>query len=250
MKKTEKNIKSIAFIVVGAVLLISYVMVIGNHQTLFLRVNKYKILLNNSEGLFIGGYAAVNGLRSGNITRIKLEGEKVLVTIAVKKKYANFINQSSVAYVKGAGILGDKYIYIETKGEAPILPKDSFIKTREEYKDIGADILSDVQKLVNEVNLFITQLNESGDKNVAKELRDISHKIQLLLSDKNSQNIQKILIHLGSILKKIDSGQGTVGALINNQELHNKAVSFLGEESYSNMFKLLFRKKKPQESEN
>jgi len=61
---------------------------------------------------------------------------KVLVTIAVKKKYANFINQSSVAYVKGAGILGDKYIYIETKGEAPILPKDSFIKTREEYKDM------------------------------------------------------------------------------------------------------------------
>ena len=249
-KKIERNIKSIAFIVVGSVLLISYMMVIGNYQTILFRVNKYKILLNNSEGLFNSGYAAVNGLRAGNITDITLEGDKVLVTIAIKKKYAHFINQSSLAYVKGSGVLGDKYIYIETKEEAPILPNHSFIKTKDD-SDIGSDIASDIQKLVHEVNLFVQELNKEGEQNLAQELKNISNQIQTLLSDKNNQSIQKILTHFGSILQKIDNGQGTLGALINNQELHNKAVSFLGQDSYSNIMKLLLRrKKKPQENEN
>ena len=244
MKKSlEKNVKSFFFIFTGLVLLTSYLMVIGNYQTLLLRTHKYKIILNSSEGLFVSSYASINGLRAGSVSQIELEGDKVVLTLAIKKQFTKFINQSSIASIKGAGILGDKYIYIETREEAPILPKGSFIKTNSEWSEINENILATVQEVVNEINVFLKELNQQeGDESVAKEIRAVAQQMNQLLSDQNNQNVQNILKYLGSILKKIDNGQGTLGALINNRELHNNAVSFLGQESYSNIIKLLFRK--------
>lgn len=258
-KSKKKYFKASVFVVAGAVLLISYLVVISGHQSFFLRVNNYKIILENAGGLFIGSYVTINGMRAGNVNNISLEEGKVLVRLGIRKRFSNFINQSSTAVPKTKGILGDKYVAIYTTADAPALPNGSFINTDfEENKKSAAqkeDLLDNVSLLIQEMTVFVSQLNKGEDKNFAKELTRISQQTQKLLSDKNNNNVKEILIHLKSILKKIDKGDGTLGAIVNDRELHEKAISFLGAKPYSNILKYIFsnsssKKKSKNEDED
>ena len=242
-KKAVKNLKAGAFIFIGLTLLISYLVVIGGYQSVFMRINRYNIMLENAGGLFQGSYVTINGMRVGNVYSIILEDDKVLVSIGVKKRFTKFVNQSSIAVVKTRGLLGDKYVSIDTKGEAPVLPEGSFIKTEYLERQGGSkeeDLLESAAILVKEASSFISRLNQGGDKHLAEELRSISQKTQKLLSEDNSKNVQDILTHLKSILKKVDEGQGTLGAIVNERTLHKQALGFLGGKPYKGVLNYIF----------
>ena len=252
-KKTVKNLKAGVFIFIGLALLISYLVVIGGYQSLFMSINKYNLMLKNAGGLFQGSYVTINGMRVGNVYSITLEDDKVLVSIGVKKRFEKFVNQSSIAKVKTKGLLGDKYVSIDTKTTAPVLPKGSFIKTEYlegESNSKEEDLLESVTTLVKEASSFISHLNQEGEQHLAEELRAISQKTQKLLSEDNSKNVTDILIHLKSILKKIDEGQGTLGAVVNERTLHKRALGFLGGKPYKGVLNYIFRGSSKKSSSN
>ena len=59
--------------------------------------------------------------------------------------------------------------------------------------------------------------------------------------DAQSNQIKTALIKLNSILEKVDRGDGTLGALINDPVLHQQLKSLLGANQKSQGFKNLIR---------
>ena len=54
--------------------------------------------------------------------------------------------------------------------------------------------------------------------------------------------LTKSLVHLSSILEKVDSGQGTLGGLINDPSIHSRLKEMIGANKRSSEMSGLVRK--------
>ena len=245
-KKIWMQVKIAVFISFGLILLSSYLIVIGNYQSIFTRANAYDISVNNAKGLFKGTSVTINGLKAGRIHQIQLQENQIIVTIKIEKKISYMINSSSTASLNTEGLLGDRYVAIDTSdSKADPLPADSRIPLHE--NESTSNVLSGDSELVTGVTQFFKEagdllktLNESEDENLAENLREISKQAKKFLSEDKSKDLKYILKHTRSILRKIDKGQGSLGALVNERSLHNRAVTFLGGKPYKMLLKNIF----------
>ena len=249
-KKLIINLKAGSFILFGLTLLVSYLVVIGNYQSLFSSSNKYTITLDNSQGLFKGSSVTINGLKVGSVYYIELQSTRVLVHLQIKKNFSTMVNQSSTASLQTEGMLGDKYIAIHTSDDsAPAIPTGSSIQTKDS-KNISnlligeGALVENISKFFKEAATLVESLNTKEDKgNLAENLKNVSQGAEKIFSKENSQEVKAILRHTKSILRKIDKGEGSLGAVVNDRSLHDKALTFLGGKPYKVFLKSIFNKR-------
>ena len=246
-KKWIMKLKVSAFIFTGLVLLGTFLIVIGNHQSIFTPTNEYSILIDNARGIYKGSRVTLNGMRAGHARKVHFEGDQIQITFSIRKNLVHMINASSIVKLKTEGVLGDRYIAVETLKEAPQLPSGSLIPIEKETSFLqmlekSGNLTEHLSVLLKEAGILLAKINtnEKGDLGFLQELDTISKQAQKLLSDENNKELKEILKHAKSILRKIDHGDGTLGSLVNDQTLHKKAVSFLGEKAYTKIFKSIF----------
>ncbi len=238
MSRRKKSIKLKVgvFVLIGASFLFTYIILLGENQTLFNLTSKYKVKFTQTDGLFTGSVVTVNGVPAGNVVAINFihETGNVQAVISVLRKFTSVITDQSEAALATKGFLGDKYIAITTRGhKGQKLPGGSYIPTRSAggmldflgNKKIG-DKVADV---LDELLVVIKSLN--SEKTVKKASK-ATNNIYNMFSESKSQEVSQILKRLNSILTKIDEGEGTAGALINNKNLYNRILSLLGQRPY------------------
>ena len=247
MSKKAK-IKTWLFLFIGLFLLTVFTLIVGNNQNLFYPTKDYKARFNDIQGLFEGSVVTVNGIRAGNIKNMEFNENNIIVTFGIRKKYVQYINQSSKAYIKTQGLVGDKYIAIQTVESAPPLNPDDFIQAESNqmlslFSEQG-ELSQNISLFFKEAAVFLSKINQGEDQNFLGELSHISKQTQKFFSDQNNKEVQAILKHTKNILKKIDKGQGTLGALVNTPSLHNRALSFFGGKPYKKFLKSVLPQKK------
>ncbi|MDE0151897.1 MAG: MlaD family protein [Bdellovibrionales bacterium] len=255
-KKVWIQVKIGAFIFSGLVLLGSYLVVIGNYQSLFARANDYTVLITNAKGLFKGTPVTINGLKAGRVHQIHLQDNQIVINMKIEKKLSHMINSTSKASLKTEGLVGDRYVAIDTlDSQAEPLPAGSNIPLEE---DTGvsnvfsgdSELIVGVTQFFKEASALLENLNESEDENLAESLKEISKQTKKFLSDDKNKDIKYILRHTRSILRKIDKGQGSLGALVNERSLHNRAVTFLGGKPYKMFLDNIFGGSKKESDED
>jgi phospholipid/cholesterol/gamma-HCH transport system substrate-binding protein len=181
-----------AFIVTTLAILVVGVFIIGSKQYLFSSTYQLKTQFDNVAGLDAGGDVRVGGVHSGTVRNIVLPhqpGEKVTVVMDLGYSTHEIIKQDSVASIETEGLLGNQYLAISfgSRGSADV-KEGGLIASR-------------------------TPL----------EMSDLLKKASGLLdgSQQAIENATRATANLDSISAKIDRGQGTVGALVNNQQLYN-----------------------------
>jgi len=180
-----------AFIVATLAILVVGVFVIGSKQYLFSSTYQVKAQFENVAGLDAGGDVRVGGVHSGTVHSIELPhkpGEKVTVVMDLSKSTHEIIKQDSVATIETEGMLGNQYLAISFGSAGSRDVRDG-------------DILASQQPL---------------------ELADLLKKANGIL-DSSQQAIQNTTLataSLNSISSKIDRGQGSVGALVNDRQLY------------------------------
>jgi phospholipid/cholesterol/gamma-HCH transport system substrate-binding protein len=181
-----------AFIVVTLAILVVGVFIIGSKQYLFSSTYQLKAQFDNVVGLDAGGDVRVGGVHSGTVRNIVLPrkpGEKVTVVMDLGRSTHEIIKQDSVASIETEGLLGNQYMAIS----------------------FGSSGTADVQ---------------DGDIIASKtplEMSDLLRKTSDILdsSQRAIQNATRATANLDSISAKIDRGQGTAGALVNDKQLYN-----------------------------
>ena len=180
-----------AFIVVTLAALAAGVFIIGSKEYLFRSTYELKAQFDNVVGLADGADVQVGGVHSGTVTGIELPqkpGGKVTVIMELGKTTHEIIKQDSVASIETEGVLGNQYVAISfgSAGQAEVTDGEII-------KSMPPLVLSD---------LF-------------KKTSGILDSSQLAIN-----NATMITAHLNSVSAKIDSGQGTVGALVNDKQLY------------------------------
>jgi phospholipid/cholesterol/gamma-HCH transport system substrate-binding protein len=181
-----------AFIVATVAILSAGIFIIGSKQYLFSSTYQLKAQFDNVEGLDDGGDVRVGGVHTGTVRKIVLPrkpGEKVTVVMDLGKSTHAIIKQDSVASIETEGLLGNQYMAIS----------------------VGSSGTADVR---------------DGDTITSQpplEMSDLLQKASGLLdgSQQAIQNATRATANLDSISAKIDRGQGTAGALVNDKQLYN-----------------------------
>lgn len=256
-KKIWIKIKIGAFIVFGLTLLISYLVVIGNYQSIFSRANEYTILVTDAKGLFKGTLVTVNGLKAGRVYQMHLQDNQIIVHMKLEKRFSHMINSSSTASLRTEGVLGDRYVAIDTfDSQADPLAIGSGIPLQEDKEGVSnilsgdSELIIGVTQFFKEASTFLEDLNKSEDESLAESLKEISKQTKKFLSDDKNKDIRYILKHTRSILRKIDKGQGSLGALVNERSLHNRAITFLGGKPYKMFLDNIFGRNKKESGED
>src|ERR1035441_9147638 len=180
-----------AFIVVALAVLASGVFIIGSKNYLFSSTYRVKAQFDNVAGLAEGADVQVGGVHSGTVHRIDLPhkpGERVTVVIDLDKSTHDIIKQDSVASIETEGLLGNQFLAIS-------------------FGSVGQADVKDGDVIGSEPPLLMAEM--------LKRANDI-----LNSSQQTIQNTTQATAHLNSISAKIDSGQGTVGALVNDKQLY------------------------------
>ena len=181
-----------AFIVVTLTVLAAGVFIIGSKEYLFSSTYQLKAQFDNVVGMADGADVQVGGVHSGTVTGIELPrrpGEKVTVLMELAKSTHEIIKHDSVASIQTEGLLGNQYLAIS-------------------FGSAGQAEVKDGETIQSEPPLIMSDL--------FKKTSGILDSSQMAIN-----NATLATAHLNSVSAKIDSGQGTVGALVNDKQLYN-----------------------------
>ncbi|MGA9069937.1 MAG: MlaD family protein [Terracidiphilus sp.] len=188
-----------AFIVVTLAVLAAGVFVIGSKEYLFRSTYQLKAQFDNVAGLDAGADVQVGGVHSGTVKSIMLPhkpGEQVTVLMDLDKSTHEIIKQDSVASIETEGVLGNQFVSIS-------------------FGSPGQAEVKDGEIIQSEPPLQISDL--------FKKTSGILDSSQLAIN-----NATLATEHLNSVTSKIDSGQGTVGALVNDKQLYSNLEETTG----------------------
>jgi len=180
------------FIFVTLAVLAAGVFIIGSKAYLFRSTYQLRAQFADVAGLGGGADVQVGGVHAGTVHSIELPhkpGDKITVVIDLDRSTHEIIKGDSVASIATEGLLGNQYLAIS-------------------FGSPGAPEVRDGELIQSTPPL---------------EMADLLNKASDILSSSQQaiQNTTMATAHLNSVSAKIDSGQGSVGALINDKELYN-----------------------------
>ena len=181
-----------AFIVATLAILVAGIFVIGGKQYLFSSTYQLKAQFDNVEGLDTGADVRVGGVHSGTVHDIVLPhrpGEKVTVVMDLDKSTHEIIKRDSVVTIETEGLLGNQYLAI------------SFGSAKSANVENNYTLASQPPLEMSDLLAKTSDILDSGQEAI--------------------QNATRATANLDSISAKINNGQGTVGALVNDKQLYS-----------------------------
>jgi phospholipid/cholesterol/gamma-HCH transport system substrate-binding protein len=182
------------FIVATLLILATGVFLIGGNESLFQRTYQVRADFHNVAGLSEGADVRVGGIHKGTVKRIDLPHDpagSVTVGMVLASATRDVVKQDSVASIQSEGLVGDKYVEISfgSTGAQPL-------------KDGGAIESAppvDISDIINKTNQIMDMAKEAV------------------------QNVSATADNLDSVSSKINQGEGTVGALVNDKTMYQQA---------------------------
>ena len=181
------------------VLLVLYGTTGGEYLT---RQNYYTLLLDHGTGLDAGVAVTVSGMKVGRVSEVKLKPDrKVELTLSVHRDYAPFIREDSVGSAMST-LMGKVVVINGGSNDKP------------ELKD-GAALVSGAHF---DLMLALEQMDLVGNlRRLSEVLADINELANQL--DLGDGELPKAVSALSGLITDVHEGKGTIGRLLNEDDL-------------------------------
>jgi len=179
-----------AFIIATLAILAAGIFMIGSKQYLFTSTYRLKTQFATVVGLDPGADVRVGGVHSGTVRGIELPHkptDKITVLMDLQRSTHDIIKQDSIAAIETEGLLGNEYVSISFGSTQALNVKDD-------------------DTIASQPPLVIADLMKKADG----------------ILDTSQQALNNVTVasaNLGSITGKINQGQGTIGALVNDKKI-------------------------------
>src|SRR6202140_4744765 len=182
-----------AFIIATLAILSAGIFIIGSRQYLFSPTYRLKAEFATVVGLDPGAEVRVGGVTTGSVRDIKLPDKptgKITVLMDLQRSTHDIIKQDSVAAIETEGLLGNEYVSISFgSARSPNVKNDDMIASQPPL------VIADLMKKADGI---------------------------LDTSQQALNNVTAATANLSSISGKINQGQGTIGALINDKKIYTQ----------------------------
>ncbi len=237
------------FIAVGLAIFVIAIFFIGKQQNLFNPVFRVTANFQNVSGLRVGNNVRFSGIDVGTVDNIKIINDStVQVDLLIRKNVQEFIKADSRATIGSSGIIGDRILTIAQGSNRAAVVKDGEHLTADEPLETDAIIASlnkttaDVEIIAKELAEVMSNIN-SGKGMLGQLIVDsvIAGNVSQTIANfmKSSEGLDETIEvtkenvfefmeklqltvarteiasnALGEIMVKINSGEGTLGMLI------------------------------------
>ena len=224
---TQKQVKwsqlrvGLTVLFASIVIAILIFLISGGPAGLFTPKLTLKAYFENASGLRVGAPVRLDGVDLGNVTAISVVSSRPLspveVTMKVTTKYSGGLRKDSVATLATAGVLGETFLDINSRGATgPEIQNGDVLKTHE-TPDIQDMILASQGTLQN-VDILVRRLDrivsaiERGEGSIGK----------LIYDPELYNRLNVTLNQVQAMVGQISAGRGSIGKLINSDELYDK----------------------------
>ncbi len=239
------------FIAVGLAIFVIAIFFIGRQQNLFNPVFKVTTNFQNVSGLLVGNNIRYSGINVGTVDNITIINDStVQVDLLIRRNVQQFIKADSQAGIGSEGIIGDRVLIItQGSNDAPTVQDGQHILSKE---PIETDVvMASLQTSAANAEIITHQLSQimldvnSGEGTLGRLIQDpsIADNITQTIENfkKSSEGfdetievtkehvfefMEKLQLtaakteiasqELGEIMTKINSGEGSLGALIHD----------------------------------
>ncbi len=189
-----------------------------------------KSYFQSTAGLRVGAPVTVQGVNIGNVKNIEVMQDPpnklapVLVTMKVNKDFAFEIRKDSIAKLATAGVLGELFVDIISKdAKGPQAENGDFLKS-EGAQDIN-DMISAGQGTLANMDVLLKRMDR-----ILATIENGQGTIGKVINDPTMFNrANDILGQMQQIVTEINNGKGSIGKLLNDDELYRKANNTLDQ---------------------
>ncbi len=177
------------FIFIGTILLVIAIFLIGQKNALFSSTFNVKAYFKDVQGLRTGATVRLSGIDVGSVNDIQIVNDttgRVVVSMNLQTDVQRFIRTDTKATIENEGLVGNKVVVLKIgSSRAEQVRNGGYILSEE---PVGFSAIIDQTEGIMQYT-----------KNMTKDLADI--------------------------IKKVNNGEGSIGKLINSNDLYNNATS-------------------------
>lgn len=248
------------FVFVACLVTSGFVVFMGGSNP-FARDTSARAFFRDIRGLNVGAPVYFSGIQVGrvkgyqfpNAEEASQPGQEVGVYIVLNffAEHRHRVQKDAVVTIATQGVLGDKVIVIRpgeknegemTNGMTLASQQPSDIG---DYMKKGGDLVENLGQVVSSLNGILSEISQSGKLGVIMtNLEKMS--ISAASASKNfdamsKDDLQASVKSLRRVLEKVDKGQGTLGALVNDPSLHEDLRVLVGGAQRSRAVRFLIR---------
>ncbi|HEV2854698.1 MAG TPA: MlaD family protein [Thermoanaerobaculia bacterium] len=229
-------------ILIAAAVLAAGIFLIGDKNNLFTTKNEYYVDFNSVSGLKPGSPIELNGVDVGTVKGVELPQDprkrQIRIRLEIDSRYANRIRgpvdpeqrvvgqPGSVARIKTLGLLGDKFIEINSGSPGyPVIPSGGAIPAAQPTNvdaliSSGEDVMDNVVQISHSLNTILDRM-EKGEGVLGQLTKDTPQ----------SKRLQESLVGTSESLQRIantiEHGQGPIPRMLNDRALADQLARSL-----------------------
>lgn len=249
------------FITVGLMFILGSIFFLGADKALFTSYIRIHAHFDQVQGLSEGSVVSLSGVTVGNVETITFlpEINALDVKMKINEDFLPRLRSGAQVEIRTQGALGDKFVFIipgDPKG--PIVKEGDILEVAKATDLFGIisergnetnkifDTITELQKITHTLNAEnrldrIMRNLEAASGNLNNTSKETQKFVSQLNTNNSAEKITQSIAKLDAILTKIDRGQGTLGALINDPSVHNQLKAVLGGSTRKNNIKSLLR---------
>jgi phospholipid/cholesterol/gamma-HCH transport system substrate-binding protein len=215
-----------AFVIGGLLLFGLGLFLIGDRRMLFSRSADYYTEFSQISALEAGAKVRVGGMDAGEVIEVRVPQDprsKFRLRFRVIAKLFPVIRNDSVASIQTDGLLGNKFLLIDT-GTTGIAAPGYTLRSREPF-EIG-DLLAKLRDTVTAIDSTAGDVKghiTDATRTVAEAAKHVDEMIVAAQApvEKFTAAASRISEDTSALIARVRAGEGTVGKLMNDDSVYN-----------------------------
>ena len=233
----KNRLAAVGMFVVGGVLLFAAgLFLIGDRRMLFTDTFRFYAEFKQVAALDRGAKVRVSGIDAGEVEEIAVPAGpsgRFRVRMRVRSDLRPLIRTDSIASIQNDGLVGNKFVQIQTGTDAaPQITDEGTIQSREPF-DI-ADLMLSMSETLVTVNKMLAEV-QTGVDQALTAVTGTATDAQLLMKDMGSQvrallaSANEVSTNLSAVVGQVRQGRGSLGKLLNDDSFYTTVQSITAD---------------------
>ncbi len=177
---------------------------------------------DNAGGIRVGAPVRLQGVDIGNVTGISVvagrQADPVQIKMKVSSKFQTLVHKGATATLATAGVLGETFVDIDSRAAKGPQIQDGDTLTARDSPQIE-DVVRASQSTLQNIDVLLQRTDR-----IIAYIESGQGSIGKLIYDQEMYNrLNTTLTEVQGMVNQLSSGKGSIGKLLNDDELYNKA---------------------------